>query len=322
MNSTVTAIIPTRNRHKVICRAVQSVLNQTYKSLEVIVVVDGPDLPTVNMLRNLQEPRLQIIALEQNVGVSEARNIGVCHARGEWIALLDDDDEWLPDKVAKQIALLANVASDTNFVACRCQEADTSSCRLSPARFPHEDENWSESICCDNNLFLLQSWLIKKELLLVAPFDKGVCLCEDIMWLLRVRTANLIVPVWLDDVLVIVHNDCDDATRLSRASDWRGIYSWALENRGTLLTRKAFAYWVLRFCFLSAKRSGTPIRDSSFLLTSALLLGRVDFRFCMHFALYAGLTASARNRFRGHYERLTFWLKKTRFKRRSLASSC
>src|ERR1700761_5560426 len=101
----VTAVIPTRNRPELVLRAVRSALGQTYSNLEVVVVVDGPDPATVAALEELRDPRVRTIALSRNVGGSEARNVGAREARGEWIALLDDDDEWLPEKLEKQMAL-------------------------------------------------------------------------------------------------------------------------------------------------------------------------------------------------------------------------
>ena len=102
-NALVTVVIPTRNRPELAAKAVESALRQTYPSLEVIVVMDGPDPETLNRLNRLHEPRLQVIALPSSVGGAEARNIGVRSARGDWIAFLDDDDEWLPEKIARQM---------------------------------------------------------------------------------------------------------------------------------------------------------------------------------------------------------------------------
>ena len=117
--SLVSVVIPTRNRPQLACRAVSYALQQTYLNLEVIVVVDGPDPATVLALQSLQEPRLHILPLDENVGGSEARNVGARAALGEWIALLDDDDEWVPKKIERQM-LLAATLDDTNaFIACR-----------------------------------------------------------------------------------------------------------------------------------------------------------------------------------------------------------
>src|SRR5579863_5890497 len=101
----VTAVIPTRNRPDLVCRAVRSVFSQTVTDLECIVVIDGPDSATMEALARIEDERLKVLALEENVGGNEARNLGAREARGEWVALLDDDDEWLPQRLEKQLAI-------------------------------------------------------------------------------------------------------------------------------------------------------------------------------------------------------------------------
>ncbi len=101
--SLVSVIIPTYNRASVILRAVESVLNQTYRDLECIVVDDGSTDNTLDILNTLSDSRLKIIKSE-NRGVSAARNLGFHHSNGQWIALLDSDDEWLPYKLEKQLS--------------------------------------------------------------------------------------------------------------------------------------------------------------------------------------------------------------------------
>src|SRR5438270_13867984 len=100
----VSAVIPTRNRPQLALRAARTALDQTHCNMEVIVVIDGPDKKTVAALRELTDKGLRVIELRNSVGGSGARNIGVQAARGEWIAFLDDDDEWLPTKIEKQVA--------------------------------------------------------------------------------------------------------------------------------------------------------------------------------------------------------------------------
>lgn len=102
----ISVVVPTHKRPRLLQRAIKSVFNQTYKNFELIVVVDGPDNLTIDTLKKVSDPRLIIIELPQNVGGSGARNAGITAARGEWIAFLDDDDEWLPNKLEKQVDLL------------------------------------------------------------------------------------------------------------------------------------------------------------------------------------------------------------------------
>lgn len=98
----VTVIIPTYNRRDLIREAIASVVAQSYADLEVIVVDDGSDDGTAEVVQ--QFTGVQYV-YQANRGVSAARNVGVARARGELIAFLDSDDLWQPDKLARQVAL-------------------------------------------------------------------------------------------------------------------------------------------------------------------------------------------------------------------------
>ena len=97
-------IIPTHNRPKLLLRAVESALSQTIEDFEVIVVDDC----STQQIDLLEHPRLRIIQLRKNSGVSAARNIGAKAARGRWINFLDDDDELLPNMAQVSIEAVKN----------------------------------------------------------------------------------------------------------------------------------------------------------------------------------------------------------------------
>lgn len=97
----ISVIIPVFNREKKISRAINSVLDQTYKPLEIIVVDDGSIDKTANILRSYSG-KIKVIH-QKNSGVSAARNNGIKNSSGEWIALLDSDDEWLPNKLQLEV---------------------------------------------------------------------------------------------------------------------------------------------------------------------------------------------------------------------------
>lgn len=101
--STVSVIIPTHNRAASILRAVESVLQQSYENIELIVVDDGSEDQTSAILQG--HSGVQIISWDVRRGVSVARNKGVAASTGEWIAFLDSDDEWMPAKLEKQLDL-------------------------------------------------------------------------------------------------------------------------------------------------------------------------------------------------------------------------
>lgn len=100
-------IIPVFNRAQWIGRAVRSVLAQDVDDYEVIVVDDASEDDTVGVVKEAFGDGVRVIELAQNSGVSAARNRGIEAARGEWLAFLDSDDEWLADKLLKQRRALA-----------------------------------------------------------------------------------------------------------------------------------------------------------------------------------------------------------------------
>lgn len=102
----VSVVIPTRDRAELVTRAVASVLAQTHAVLDVVVVDDGSSDDTVARLAALADPRLRVLCHETGRGVSAARNTGIRAARGDFLALLDSDDVWLPDKIARQLAFM------------------------------------------------------------------------------------------------------------------------------------------------------------------------------------------------------------------------
>ncbi len=103
----VSVIIPTRNRRQLLELTLRSVLWQRDVDFEVIVVDDGCTDDTPQMLRDLRDPRIRTVRHERSQGVSAARNHGIAEARGEWVAFLDDDDLWAPDKLTQQLDALA-----------------------------------------------------------------------------------------------------------------------------------------------------------------------------------------------------------------------
>lgn len=101
----VSTVIPTFNRRSLVCRAIDSALAQTYPAQEVIVIDDGSADDTAAVLRKRYGDRIRYVA-QQNGGVSRARNRGMSIANGDFIALLDSDDQWRRDKLEKQVAFL------------------------------------------------------------------------------------------------------------------------------------------------------------------------------------------------------------------------
>lgn len=114
----VSIVLPAYNREATIMAAVQSVLRQTFSDFELLVVDDGSADATVARLQEIQDPRLRVIEHKVNQGPSQARNTGVEAAIAPWVAFQDSDDEWLPEKLERQMARLTAPGAD--FIAAYC----------------------------------------------------------------------------------------------------------------------------------------------------------------------------------------------------------
>jgi len=113
----VSIVVPTFNRSGVLMRALESVYMQTFKGFEVIVIDDGSTDNTAEMIKE-KYPDVHYL-YQSNLGVSSARNKGMSIAKGEWIAFLDSDDEWLSHKLEKQLALLEE---NSEYKICHTEE--------------------------------------------------------------------------------------------------------------------------------------------------------------------------------------------------------
>jgi len=100
----ISVVIPLYNKEKQIINTLQSVFRQTYQDFEIVVINDGSTDNSVAEVERIQDPRIRLIN-QQNAGVSVARNRGIQESKGEYIALLDGDDEWMPDYLKTQIEL-------------------------------------------------------------------------------------------------------------------------------------------------------------------------------------------------------------------------
>ena len=178
----ISVVIPTLNRINTLQRALDSVINQTYKPAEIIVVDNGSSDGTLKFLRE-QYPKITTLT-ENKVGVSSARNKGIKKSINQWIALLDSDDAWHPRKLEIQTSMLDSALKEYNLI--------------------HTDEVWFRnnkhinqmkkhkkqggyiferclSLCCISP----SSVLFKKNILdKVGLFDESLPVCEDYdLWL-------------------------------------------------------------------------------------------------------------------------------------------
>ena len=223
------------------------------------------------------------------------------------IAFLDDDDEWLPEKTAKQMASLEYADPSTNFVVCRCINAESTTKEGWPRNFPRPGENWSEYLCCGGGGPGLPTYLVQKHVMIAVPFLKGLTTSEDFYWLLKANVEGQLVTVWLNETLVICHDDAKEETRTSTKLDW-SEFDQCARGWQQLLTPRAFSYCIVTRGLPRIRRARKPvcrsIADFLCLLYAVTFVGRLDFRLCVYIAAYSFGDAKTRNRLRISYERM------------------
>ena len=257
----VTAVIPTAGRSRLVVRAVESALAQTLRDIEVVVVLDGPDLATSKALEKIDDPRLRRVERPRRGGSGAARNSGVRASTTRWIAFLDDDDTWMPEKLAVQLAAAEASGLAHPIVSGRVAVGDGSGgARVWPRRLPRRGEQLGDYMLVRRGLFWgealvhTSTLLAERALLEDVPFREDIPRHEDMDWLLRaIREpgAGIVFPP--GESPVATWSVDSDRPRSSRLGDWRDSLDWARRAR-PLISRRAYASFALTLVAAHAAR--------------------------------------------------------------------
>jgi GT2 family glycosyltransferase len=268
----VSVVIPTRFRPELVTRAVRSALTQTVGTIEVIVVVDGPDQATSDALALITDARLRVLVLPRSGGAPNARNVGVREARAPWTALLDDDDEWLPHKLAVQLDAARAAGVAMPVVASRLINRTPRADSVMPRRLPAPGEPVSEYLTVRRGLFygdgFIQTSTIMAPTALLRrePFTVGLRRMQELDWVLRAVSHDEVELVIAAEALVVFHQD-EDRPRITLSSPWEGQLEWLHRSRH-LLTPRAYAALLMSVISSmaaptrSARIFGTLLRDA------------------------------------------------------------
>ncbi|WNC70662.1 glycosyltransferase family 2 protein [Thalassotalea psychrophila] len=171
----VSVIIPMFNVEKYINKCMSSVLEQTFKDFEVICVDDGCKDNTLVRLRQFNDPRIRLIQ-QLNRGLAGARNTGISHARGQYIALLDADDFWHEDKLAKHVIHL-NSRANVGISYCPSLFVNDDDKPLGIGQFPKLKNISRRDVLCRNPIGNGSAPVIRKAMLIdyVNSLEKDVC---------------------------------------------------------------------------------------------------------------------------------------------------
>ena len=207
----VSVIIPTYNGERCIMNAIHSVAGQTYKNTETIVVIDGSRDGTRDLLEchkatlSQEEQNRFHILYQKNRGVSAARNVGMQMAKGDFIALLDGDDVWHPEKIAAQIAKVSR-HPDQSYIFCTTDHevVDISS---GERKVQKNGDSLILAGLLKNSGAQPGTWLFSKGIVTekVGNFDEQMCVAEDGDYLIRMFTTDGIKCVNVDRPLTTYH---------------------------------------------------------------------------------------------------------------------
>ena len=176
----ISVVIPLYNKEKSIASTLHSVINQTFKDYEIVIVNDGSTDNSVAEVEKIHDARIRLIN-QQNAGVSAARNRGIEEAKGELIAFLDADDEWLPEYLSTQYKLFLKYPKCSVF-ACNYEFRDVTG-RVTPAlihRLPFSDgdgilTNYFEVACYSSPPISSITIMVKKKAIqAIGGFHVGV----------------------------------------------------------------------------------------------------------------------------------------------------
>lgn len=231
----ISVILPTYNREKLLMRAVNSVLKQTYADLELIVVDDASTDGTAELMAGVTDPRVRYVCQERNQGACAARNRGVMLAKGEYIAFQDSDDDWAVDKLEKQLDYLNKTGADIVFCAFR-RYSDGKEDVFPPASLPEGPVSYRQLLL--ENLISTQTILGRKACFVQYPFDETFPRMQD--WELVLRLSQSCRILYMKEPLSSVYVQADSISRKPEAG-LQALEKLLEKHRGELRRNDAAA---------------------------------------------------------------------------------
>lgn len=207
----VSCVIPTYKRSDTLTRAIDSVLKQTYNNVEVVVVDDNiPGSPeSLEVKRVLskysQDARVRLIEQEEHINGAVARNVGIIAAQGVYVAFLDDDDEWLNNKLEKQIAFLD---ANKNVGGSSCLYSFYKKGQIVRQYQPYSSDDLQYKVLTRQVAIYTSTFVARKELLVKSGmFDPKLTRHQDLQLFVDFLSIANIEPV--NECLVKIHIDSD-----------------------------------------------------------------------------------------------------------------
>ena len=227
----VSVVLPTLNRAERLRRSAGSVLAQTERDLELLVVDDGSDEDIAAAVAALNDPRARCIRREQRGGPAAARNTGIRAARGQYLAFQDSDDEWLLDKLERMLAVMRE-HPDTDLLICNILRIGSNGLRRVPAATKIREISHQEVLSRPADVYM-QCWLAKRIVVTQAGgLDESLFLWDDWEILLRISRHHKLRR--LPEPLVVAEFSEDSIT--GQSEKWPENLERVLSKHGEYLS--------------------------------------------------------------------------------------
>lgn len=179
MESLVSIVIPTYNGCRFISESLESCLIQSYRNIEIIIVIDGSTDDTLQLVSNYSDPRILIINLEQNRGLPQALNYGFSISRGQYLTWIADDDYYTPDAIESMIHYLSKTP-DVGLVYTGFWVIDEAGRIIGESKiFPPDEITWTNPV---GHCFLYRRKVAEK----VGLYDVNWVMVEDVQYWMRI----------------------------------------------------------------------------------------------------------------------------------------
>jgi glycosyltransferase involved in cell wall biosynthesis len=239
----VSVVIPTHNRASFLRAAINSVLNQTFQDFEILIVDDASKDQTPELIRSFMDPRIKYIRHHTNKGQGVTRNDGIRRTSGEFIALLDDDDEWLPHKLEKQVRLLESSPSDVGLIYTGLYTMDASNKQVLNVVSPEQRGYALEQLWLRNFIGTCSSVLIRRIVFdKVELFDEKLAAKADYdLW---IRIAEEFAIDYIREPLVLFRTLHENRISTNCASVIQGMEAQlAKHGRSFARNNRCYGYY-------------------------------------------------------------------------------
>lgn len=238
----VSFVIPTHNRAELLRRCLDSIISQTYKNLEIIVVNDNSTDNTDEVLKSLKRKDNRIVTLKnKGTGGNAARNTGIFAAKGEYIALMDDDDTCMPNRVEKQLGAVVNSDFKYDFIISGYDMRKPDGTLVKTVDYLKPMQSIGLTI----------RWFVKTSLLKrVKGFDIEQPSLQEVELFWRLKE---VAKIYFDPSIVVTIRGAEVSITKDPAKMKKGI-DRLLELHGSKMSKKEYNNWIRSLCGHAAKK--------------------------------------------------------------------